>query len=66
MIPPEQIAHDAPGFGFTDRPNGDTPPRVRGYSSENNVGIGFVLLKRAFSSSEDETMILMLLPRVIP
>lgn len=48
------VAHDAPGFGFTDRPNGDTPQGLWGYSSENNVGIGFVLLKRAFSSSEDD------------
>ena len=48
------IAHDAPGFGFTDRPNGDTPQGLWEYSSENNVGIGLALLKKAFSSSEDD------------
>lgn len=41
------IAHDAPGFGFTDRPDGDVYEGLQQYGTENNVGIGVALLKES-------------------
>jgi pimeloyl-ACP methyl ester carboxylesterase len=41
------IAHDAPGFGFTDRPDGDVSGGLQQYGTENNVGIGLALLKES-------------------
>ena len=42
------VAHDAPGFGFTDRPDGDEGGRPGGglvqYGSECSAGIGLALL----------------------
>ncbi|KAL7506243.1 hypothetical protein ACHAXN_003522 [Cyclotella atomus] len=49
------IAHDAPGFGFTDRPNADGLDGLRQYQVENSVGIGMALLEKvAGGSSENE------------
>ncbi|KAL9182494.1 hypothetical protein ACHAXT_013146 [Thalassiosira profunda] len=39
------VAHDAPGFGFTDRPDADAEGGLEQYGFENNVGIGLSLLK---------------------
>jgi len=44
------VAHDAPGFGFTDRPNADLEGGLEHYGSENNVGIGLALLKESLLS----------------
>ena len=44
------IAHDAPGFGFTDRPNADYTEGLEQYTSENSVGIGLALLKNAIET----------------
>ena len=48
------IAHDAPGFGFTDRPNADSVEGLEQYKSENSVGIGLALLKDAIESQTNE------------
>mmetsp|Transcript_1409 Transcript_1409/g.2563 ORF Transcript_1409/g.2563 Transcript_1409/m.2563 type:complete len:691 (-) Transcript_1409:159-2231(-) len=47
------VAHDAPGFGFTDRPSTDENGGLEQYGTENNVGIGLALLKNAFRESQD-------------
>lgn len=39
------VAHDAPGFGFTERPTADGDRGVEQYGAEKNVGIGLALLK---------------------
>jgi pimeloyl-ACP methyl ester carboxylesterase len=51
------IAHDAPGFGFTDRPDGDDIISGRRgglyqYGTENNVGIGLALLQQSLLEEE--------------
>ncbi|KAL3826251.1 hypothetical protein ACHAXA_006279 [Cyclostephanos tholiformis] len=58
------VAHDAPGFGFTDRPDGDAcgGMGLYAYGSENSAGIGLALLREGLDSglggrggaSEDE------------
>jgi pimeloyl-ACP methyl ester carboxylesterase len=40
------IAHDAPGFGFTDRPDADSVGGLKQYRTENSVGIGMALLDK--------------------
>lgn len=47
------LAHDVPGFGFTDRPNADTVDGLRQYRSENSVGIGMALLLDEIGSNLD-------------
>ena len=50
------LAHDAPGFGFTDRPNtNDDNSGLYQYGYENNVGIALTLLKDAFSGSSSSS-----------
>lgn len=61
------IAHDAPGFGFTDRPDGDDDDYddvvsggLHPYGTDNNVGIGLALLKESLveevvSDDDDST-----------
>jgi pimeloyl-ACP methyl ester carboxylesterase len=46
------VAHDAPGFGFTDRPNGDVDDGLRQYSSENSANIGLALLVESLSEQQ--------------
>lgn len=41
------IAHDAPGFGFTERPDADSVGGLKQYRTENSVGIGLALLQKA-------------------
>lgn len=41
------IAHDAPGFGFTDRPDADSVGGLKQYRTENSVRIGLALLQKA-------------------
>ncbi|KAL7515869.1 hypothetical protein ACHAWX_000940, partial [Stephanocyclus meneghinianus] len=41
------IAHDAPGFGFTDRPDADSVGGLKQYRMENSVRIGLALLQKA-------------------
>lgn len=41
------IAHDAPGFGFTNHPNADSVGGLKQYRTENFVGIGMALLDKA-------------------
>jgi hypothetical protein len=48
------IAHDAPGFGFTDRPNADTVDGLRQYRVENSVGIGMTLLENVAGGEEEK------------
>ena len=38
------VAHDAPGFGFTNRPNASVDGGLYQYGFENNVGIGISLM----------------------
>jgi len=45
------VAHDAPGFGFTDRPNADDGG-LEQYEFENNVGIGLALLNESLSEQD--------------
>ncbi|KAL7544131.1 hypothetical protein ACHAWF_007518 [Thalassiosira exigua] len=47
------VAHDAPGFGFTDYPDGDRDGGWLGFTSENNAGIGAALLERALDERGD-------------
>ncbi len=49
------IAHDAPGFGFTDRPDGDDSGGFYQYGTENNVGIGLALLNESLFNGADST-----------
>jgi pimeloyl-ACP methyl ester carboxylesterase len=51
------FAHDAPGFGFTDRPNSDTVEGLKQYRTENSVGIGLALLQKAVEHSDVDTNI---------
>jgi hypothetical protein len=44
---PVGIAHDAPGFGLTDRPDADSVGGLKQYRTENSVGIGMALLDKA-------------------
>ena len=48
------VAHDAPGFGFTDRPNGDVDGGLRQYSSENSANIGLALLVESLSEQQQQ------------
>jgi len=45
------VAHDAPGFGLTDRPDADADADggLFQYGFENNVGIGLALMRDALS-----------------
>lgn len=47
------LAHDAPGFGFTDCPNADAVEGLKQYRTENSVGIGMALLSDAIENSLD-------------
>ena len=49
------VAHDAPGFGFTDRPTTDGERGMEQYGSEHNAGIGITLLKEAASVSSQSS-----------
>jgi len=49
------VAHDAPGFGFTDRPNADVDGGLEQYGFENNVGIGLALLNDSLSEQDAST-----------
>ncbi|KAL3789418.1 hypothetical protein HJC23_001966 [Cyclotella cryptica] len=46
------MAHDAPGFGFTDRPDADSVGGLKQYRTENSVGIGLALLQNALKREE--------------
>lgn len=46
------VAHDAPGFGFTDRPNADVEEGLEQYGAVNNVGIALALLQKESQPSE--------------
>lgn len=48
------VAHDAIGFGFTDRPNGDDDGGLRQYSSENSANIGLALLVESLSEQQQQ------------
>ena len=48
------VAHDAPGFGFTDRPDGDVDEGLRQYSSENSADIGLALLVESLSEQQQQ------------
>mmetsp|Transcript_32326 Transcript_32326/g.77275 ORF Transcript_32326/g.77275 Transcript_32326/m.77275 type:complete len:563 (+) Transcript_32326:179-1867(+) len=48
------IASDNPGFGFSDRPDGDTDAGLAQYSSEGNAGIALSLLDRHVSQEKDD------------
>lgn len=48
------VAHDAPGFGFTDRPDGDVDGGLRQYSSENSANIGLALLVESLSEQQQQ------------
>ena len=48
------IAHDAPGFGFTDRPNADIDGGLHQYGSESNVGIGVALMNESLAKLNNE------------
>ena len=48
------VAHDAIGFGFTDRPNGDVEGGLRQYGAENSAGIGLALLLESLSAQRQE------------
>jgi len=48
------VAHDAPGFGFTDRPNANVDGGLYQYGFENNVGIGLALLKDVLAEQESQ------------
>lgn len=50
------LAHDAPGFGFTDRPNADVDGGLEQYEYENNVGIGLALLNESLSNHDAPTV----------
>ena len=49
------VAHDAPGFGFTDRPNADINGGLYQYGYENNVGIGVALMNEVLLEKEQDT-----------
>ena len=49
------VAHDAPGFGFTDRPNADINGGLYQYGYENNVGIGVALMNEVLVKKEQDT-----------
>jgi len=46
------VAHDAPGFGFTERPNADLEGGLEQYGALNNVGIALALLQKESQQSE--------------
>ena len=48
------IASDNPGFGFSDRPKGDTDEGLAQYSSEGNAGIALSLLDRHVKQERDD------------
>ena len=48
------IAHDAPGFGFTDRPNADIDGGLYQYGFESNVGIGVALMNESLAKLNNE------------
>ena len=48
------IANDNPGFGFSDRPDGDTDEGLAQYSSEGNAGIALSLLDRHVKEERDD------------
>jgi len=48
------VAHDAPGFGFTARPNADTVEGLAQYRSNNSVGIGLALLQNSINKNSGE------------
>lgn len=50
------VAHDAPGFGFTARPNADTVEGLAQYRSDNSVGIGLALLQNAINMNSNEML----------
>lgn len=48
------VAHDAPGFGFTDRPNANVDGGLYQYGFENNVGIGIALMNDVLDKQESQ------------
>jgi len=51
------VAHDVPGFGFTDRPSADSEGGIEQYTSENNAGIGIALLAEAFANQQQTEIV---------
>jgi len=48
------VAHDAPGFGFTDRPNVNVDGGLYQYGFANNVGIGLALLNDVLDKQDSQ------------